>query len=358
MTEQPVSLEQFRSTPIVVLYRGGVEGQPTNPFMSAVASGLKNRGLNIVDHPISPEAVEGNNVWHYNYALLGKASLTDSNDPEEIQKQKNRYGDWDDLLIKEKAKAVIGDIPKGAIVITDHTFGEGNAGKILREEYGVREIIGAYRSLDEEKTEMVGIDGVRNLIGPIVDAIRADGKKPVVLNACLDDHLRSFELSTTDLKSLQAQNPEISANYFNPKGNYGLKYALSIKKALDVPIIPLIVDEGYVSEVGIDYNRSWFIDSFIADLESIGVDPKEAVMLADHHLYYLRPEEIKQAGLDRVEILRICPCCVGIQESNNPEYADKMRQLGLNLYPVPASASSNTIEKVLNNLSSKIQEAQ
>ena len=44
-TDVVTSPEPEHSSPIVVLYRGSAEeGKPTNPFMKAVADGLKQRG--------------------------------------------------------------------------------------------------------------------------------------------------------------------------------------------------------------------------------------------------------------------------------------------------------------------------
>ncbi len=304
--EQVANPEPEHNTLVTVLYRGGSEDQPTNPFMRAIAQGLRERGFAVNERAVDPQAYEAVDKI---YDELFGVPVTE------------RDSERDDKLRQQVVELVGGEIESNAMVIVDESF---NIDQVLRARLANEDqVIQAYRILGDI-IDLSSLEGIHDTIGPIIKTIREDEREPVIFTAHLGDHLRNnkFVLSEEDLQRSRQKNPIIDWYPFNDS----LAYALGINLALDVPIIQthtlrdrtLAIKEGTIQEA----------------LQAQNIKPNRAVLLVDHHLYYQSKEAVKALGLDRVEITRICPCCLGFQGDTSFSYNQQLEALGFRIYPI------------------------
>ncbi len=84
-------------------------------------------------------------------------------------------------------------------------------------------------------------------------------------------------------------------------------------------------------------------------LDFLGVEPDNAVIVGDHHVYYLRGKAVEDAGFDHVDFHPICPCCVGLE----PHYLENLIEHGFKIPEVPAEVKAQYIP--LDKLADKIR---
>ena len=343
--EQVVRTEVEHRTPIVVLYRGSnQEGKPTNPFMSAVAQGLAQRGLSVIDRPIDPEVVDGAGdlMKKVQCAEWAKEIL---NNPDEFEKWLKRnsykenddwmsklrkqYGDWDDPTLKPDVMAKFGNIDEGSIVLTDFTL----------QDVG--------RFLDKDSFspyyELSGLEGKTS----VIEAIRKDGKQPVILPASLNDHT-SYEFSEDEKDALFDKNREFRRLSYSDE-NDNITYALKLKEELNVPVLLVSMSHNWGTSLKIENG-----DDIPGALQHDSIDPEKTVLLVDHHLYNLSTEQIHDYGLDKVEITPICPCCTVFEET----YVSQLEKLGFRMYPIKdrLAGQKDSLKPILDSLVSQIQQ--
>ncbi len=343
--EQNVKPEVDRSTPVVVLYRGGKEGQPTNPFMAAVVEGLRARGLNVLDRPIDPEVVE-TQIIPFGTALYAKEKAQGVTDPKKLLELKEGYEDWEDPALEEATRAAIGEVAEGSIIITDNTL--ETIGWFLDEQS-----IQAYEVLGEAGGKMESIEDIKKRVEPVVEAIRAGGKTPVILPYELGQHL-SLSLSDEERQQLEQS---IIEHYSDDKSQFALstsgrpegkQYIEAIRTTLGVPVIK---DEFLVGKNG---GRIEVIGTIFEELQSKNIPPENAVVLVDHHETYLDEGQVKKTGLDQVDEALICTCCIGLNGYKG-DYIKNAEAKGFRFYPM-AGRGSNLMEPVIDRLVSQIQE--
>lgn len=270
------------------------------------------------------------------------------------------FSTQNDPRLEERARAAIGQIANGSILITDITLSK--MGNLLD-----RNSLSAYKNLWE--SDYNSDEDLRTAI----EAIRNDGRQPVTLSAAIGDHFDHFKVSPEEIdKMIQLQN----RYYSDIDIERGWGYVLAIKDKFDVPFIlsggsyheidHLIV--GYAigdryEEVNCQIPRKDYI-KIVGVLQAMGVNPEKAVLLVDHHLYNLSPEQIQEWELDQVDITPICSCCIGMgRERNADQYKSRLERLGYHLYPInnrlaeeAADGSKGKMELVIDNLVSQIQD--
>lgn len=185
------------------------------------------------------------------------------------------------------------------------------------------------------------------MVMPIIEELKARGFVPVVLSSNLGDHFygrREIDSSLTpnemyrELRSLGWEGP----GPLN-EGHEYMRYFYSgiINKKLGLPVI----------------NRefkSWGVDPIENNLKEVGVseeDLNKVVLLSDHHIYLIAREKgeqvLQRTGLDKIPIVRICPCCIGLREQQEG-ISDGLTYLTTNGY-------SHEIDGVVENLNKGIK---
>lgn len=245
----------------------------------------------------------------------------------------------------EKAEALIKNIAGGKIV-TDYTLEPA-----IREITGER-AINAYWCLEEE--DWKSKENITETLRPIIKEIREGNRIPVVLQDHLGDHIGSmpFFKKKEQIKKLEQDVPMImhagtkerNLNEWDYKDRIkGNAYSAVLNQELNIPVITL--DDFHGDDVG-DSN-------IIKSLEKLGIQSKDAVLLVDHHIDTInRIWERKifiQFGFDEVEIVPICPCCVGQKQI----MVDRLITGGFRIYPLEYQHEIN--EKVINNLKQKLE---
>lgn len=326
-SEQQVNPEPDHQTPVVVVYRGRSEGQSTNPFMEAVATGLANRGLNVINRPIDQEVYQS-----------------------EIKPALDVFGHLliEDDALKARSLAAIGNLPEGCLVITDRTL---EAVAKLQNNPSVSAYEAIYKSNEEVVFPSIG--AVRKYVGPIVEAIRQQGKIPVVIGNHIGDHAeiyaKSFPVDEEEEmeQGLRDHYYEYSRDFiseYHEAKKHGARYCEALRLAFDLPIVL----EGFKI-----YER--FVKGSIPQVLAAKKIPLDkAVLLIDHHVVKYTSEELgKKAGLDQVELTLICDCCVSLGRDRD-DMMDWNSSKGFKFFPtVPAESR---MDSILDNLVSQIKE--
>lgn len=280
---------------VTFVYRG------ENPYMRFLARGLQARGVPVNVREVSMEAYD-----QYCRSL-----------GENIKTFEDVHSRYQRLPEEERVKLAESIIPpldsNQGLVVTDLTL------RLETETLFGRKVIRGYqllewgRSTDEQE--------VVEKLTPLIDQIRAAGKQPVVLQAQLGDHI-SFIKELAD-----------------PRGN-SYTYVALIQKNFDIPVIPFEQLENR-DDFNMEHNN------LPALLKKIGVDSSDAVLLIDHHLYYLKKHIVLERGFGSVEVARICPCCL----ANTGDIAtDKLLELGFKLFPAQVEPDNEVIDKLMGRI--------
>jgi hypothetical protein len=324
-SEQVANPEPEHQTPVTILYRG------ENPFMRTVATSLKQKGLNVIDRSVADEKY--------------KELIEDATYKVVYSEQAKLEPDFQ--LLGEKVRESIGDLPTDGLVVTDFTLHE------FLYNFGLsRDPIEAYKYLGEAART---IEGVKEDLEPIVEALRRVGKTPVISVAKLSDHMSSFRLSKVEQQILERKFDDVNKNEWNKAHHYALAASLT----LGVPVI-----------LGHEFNFEWsngrnlILGNVVEALVKKGLDPKQVVLLVDHHLDNLRSSEVKTAGLDQVELALICRCCIDFGEKSS-EYKQNiniMESAGIKFHQFTERYStelqSTRMDRAVNNLYAEIQKRQ
>lgn len=211
-------------------------------------------------------------------------------------------------------------------VVTDRTLFD-TAKKVVGDN-----VINAYSLV---KWKMESREEVADYVRPIIEEIRAAGRSPVVLHRWLGDH---FETSQNIAQSVMSSS---EYKQFESATVYGEEQ--STKKSSDVYASILSADLGLSVITKEEFGGGENILEILGKKDILG-----AVILVDHHVYEMREDQINENGFDNVEIVPICPCCIG----NSAMYADSLKDAGFNLYPLSykAEVAQNAI-KLIDSLS-------
>jgi hypothetical protein len=277
--EQPINKQSEKDPNSVVtfIYRGN------NPFMRALVLGARNNGLVVNSREISDEAY------------------------------KEKGSD---------AKELLGEV--SGIVVTDGTLSKLVA-EVMPEE---QTALNAYEALG-------GLDSAESIVRmalPVIEGIRKLGRIPVILNARLEDHTRyplyrRFETS-----------PDLREKYPQLKGKMGYvcesEYSAILRTEYNLPVIGN--DEVYYETVAREsFLPRDVIGNVLTSLDRRGLDPKQVIILADHHLRYLNSREIAKLGLNELEIALICPCCAGLRSIfDEQSYQSEIEKVGVSFLPL------------------------
>lgn len=91
--------------------------------------------------------------------------------------------------------------------------------------------------------------------------------------------------------------------------------------------------------------------NLIETLQAMGLKPEEVVILADHHIYEMDPEEVRKTGFDQVLVALVCPCCIGLRET----YTNSVRKQGFKLFNLQlANYVSLVADEIRRLMDSKI----
>jgi hypothetical protein len=249
----------------------------------------------------------------------------------------------------------VGDIAEGSILVTDLTLRQ--VGQILDENsipaYGVLEDRSGFHT---EQT----LDEVKTNYGPIVEAIRASGKEPVINPYQFGIH-GGFIPNPEEKQSLDqyilehyGENPysdtKVAVSIGN--GNYGDDEAIqrgmylieAVRKTFGVHVIleGFITGKGFSSDIAYGGN---LVDALV----KMGKTPEKTVVIEDHHASYDTRNHFDEAGFDKVEIALGCPCCRDLGSASYYVGRD-----GLKFFPLPPRGDNMGV--VLDKLVSQIQE--
>lgn len=203
----------------------------------------------------------------------------------------------------DEVKKFVGDL-KG-VVVTDITL-EGDVKEIIG-----RAPLNAYQTLEWRDTE---VEDVVKKVGSIRDEIQAKGKIPVVLQKWLRDH-------THRLLSEEAQR-ELEKELEKELEDDWCCYSFILKK-LNMPIIRR-------RDFDYDHGRNCLEGNILDTLKSLDISPEKAVLLVDHHVYDLKGDIFDRSGFKEVEIVPICPCCIGQKKT----YKGKLEASGFRIFPL------------------------
>ncbi len=205
------------------------------------------------------------------------------------------------------------------VIVTDNTL-DDTVEKLIG-----RRPINAYNALE---WKILGKTDVVVKLKPIVDEIRSKGRVPVVLRNCLGHHLYDeMHLPAEEKQGLDVLIRTFSYRENNEgeiiqkavqAGNY---YSLILQREFDMPVVTreaFCIEEGKIENIG-------------DILSTLGISKEEAVLLVDHHVYKLRDKKLEQSGLAEVDIVPICPCCVGLKSSKD------LREYGFKVFPLEYS---------------------
>ncbi len=329
-----------------------------NPYMRFLAQGLEQRGVPVNVHEVKPEAYRNflktaEEKW---IPVSNEIMKLKEDDPIRREKRQQYFNFKRDLLAQ-----TVGDVQ--GIAVTDLSFGENSHAPVsailhLPAINGIRSFEGSDNQFEIPETEMI------DKIGSFIRQIDAAGKKPVILQCHMGDHFYR-ELSQAERETItpieeEILPSEIIATASRPQGHEKVDaiegasiYTALIKKHFDLPVIPL-TDFGFrsrldgPSQTQYRYNQE---SNILALLEEKGLDPKETVLLIDQHVRYMSEDQIKDRGLDQVEVARVCPCCLDIR--HEVEGRDFLLQRGLKLFPTRLEPDPKAIESLMGTIDQK-----
>ena len=363
---------------VTFIYRG------ENPYMRFLARGLQERGMSVSVREISDDQFDSfqkslrqfrgqqpslDEEKKHTYSLPQgeerKAAFEILQEKEEAAtKEFSEYR-------KQQATTLIGPIE--GIAVTDYTM-KNNTLAIVGREHQIR----GYDALEWEN---ITEPGVREKLAPIIEQIRAAGKIPVLLQRHIGDHIEIDNLTETEreetmsiakeiisggiyyryLPSLMGEDTEAKKDSIRDRlldrKDYkrdGI-YAALIKKNFDVPIIS-DTDFGFTNvNQGPTDSGSSGQSNIVEILQNMGINPENTVLLADHHLRKIQAQEVQERGLDKVEIVRICPCCL-IMSGGHPEeqeFGEELQKRGFRLFPIQIEADNKAIDNLMQSIEQK-----
>lgn len=234
-------------------------------------------------------------------------------------------------------KGLLGEIPSTGPIVTDETLHKAVEALIGRKPVSGYAAVGRWK--------ITSIADVVNKLRPVVEEIRAKGKKPVVLQAMLSHHLgfptNCWEMSDEEAKTLHIEEKDFpdEGDGFRRVAN-GDYYAEILRREFGIPVLT----RKHVEYTSFDGLSGYVVGA----LEKLGMEPENTVLLADHHLYECRATSV---GMDRIPLVPICPCCLGI----NPKYLHGLCDKGYTIFPLEYQeerrAAADELEKLLQQTS-------
>jgi hypothetical protein len=222
-------------------------------------------------------------------------------------------------------RAAIGEV-KG-VVVTDITTHD------LASQVGLNPI-NAYSALN---IRMDSIANVANLVRPIQEELKADGRTLIVLTQFLGDHLddvinlpreEAIKTSAYSLKFDPEPAPEdYMEEYLSHPPALHTQYAAILNHELGVPVFERHVFEypqNYIGRISESYR------TIPKALESLGLTTEQGVLGVDHHIGSIPEDIAKKAGLFEVNIIPICPCCIDLKSN----LQRSLIRHGFSLYPL------------------------
>jgi|SRR3989344_662373 len=320
------SPEPEHSTPIVVLYRGGTEDEPTNPYMKAIADGLKQRGLNVIDRPIPPDVFRSK-VAGFNRDFANKE---ETRNPD----FQNKSGVFKDMM------EAVGEIPEGSLIVSDYTVGA--TAKFLSPD-----TISAYAPLKEIRHDVNTIEGTELMVKPLIEAIRSGGKVPTMFLWRIGDHGISPTPEEDEAEKNSPTENKIYAQRLAHKR--GASNYIHVMNALNVPII---TEKEF--EIGGDIDYPDVAGDISETLDKLSIPMNNAVLLLDHHATYMSRDQVRHSQLDKIEVAMVCSCCIGMSADSLMPQAEKDKHFK----PYPIQPVENFMDPVIDILVSQIQERQ
>jgi len=222
--------------------------------------------------------------------------------------------DTDEKILKDPDKlgGIVGDIE--GHVVTDDTLST-TVNEILDQH-----TLNAYKL--RHKSEVRTVEDVQDKLGPIIEEIRDQERVPVVLGFKINNHNANNEF------------PPSSAG---TRGDYGKVISAEFN-------VPLLLQEFM-------WRGGKPTANLIDVLKEHDIDPEKAVLLADHHIYEINDDGIKESGLDQLQIIPVCPCCLG----KGGEFVQNLEDKGFNVFPIEHGSDTNTTEAV-ESLSEKLKD--
>jgi hypothetical protein len=206
----------------------------------------------------------------------------------------------------QKLKPLLGEF--SGKVVTDTTLHKA-VSAIAGEE-----VFNAYKLME---WDIQSVEDLAAKYQPLVEEVRSAGKTPIVLEHHIGDHSDHIFGKQVSKLAKELGKPNIRSSG-----------ELSIAIFEDRLGVAKVSEKDFT----IDYRhgRTNLIDA----LNKMGVQPKDAVVLVDHHVSYLREKEIVRAGFDQVQFVPICSCCIG----ETGEYKSGLGEL--NLFPLKYKAAT------------------
>lgn len=213
----------------------------------------------------------------------------------------------------DEVAILIGDL-SDAVVVTDKTIhravNEWRPGSI-----------DAYSAI--ERPSQMAKRSVEELLAPVravVEEIRLLGRQPVVLPVWLGAHLYLNEDWPEGLSNRADDNDAFRGMSSMDCGN-GEAFAQLLYEELGLPLIS--------SDYFLRYDRAVSGDIRLG-LSQLKISTDDAVLLVDHHVRDAGRDNYERRGLFSVEMVTICPCCVGLGGACN----QNLSELGFRLLPL------------------------
>jgi len=282
---------------VTFVYRGG------NPFMRMCAEEMTKRGIDV--------------------------EVKEIEIPENV---------WKDSEIEQ----IIGEL--SGIIVTDQTL-----------KNNVRDIIGhsPINVYDVISWEMNSIKAVVNKLQPIIDEIKNMGREPVVLQNFLGHHICSFlsENIEEEREELKSAIPPVTRDEGEQISWQAIRAADLYSAILVKMGVPIITRDEFQYDSHDAYAE---VSVSIVDiLTKRGIEPSKAVLLVDHHVYNLldiKEQNFVKSGLGEIDIVTICPCCIGVSEG----YKKSLPEKGFRLLPLVYTEDSAS---AIDQLESMIKQA-